>query len=177
VAGGNCSTRQIGSIPSALRCRQGTSRLGRPRVELPGAEKGCCSQDFVSPPQLTVLPLQLPDPLPRQGGHSRSQTRIHLRPPDPSPQRLLGHPQLSRDRLNRCPPRGVIASVLPAPASPPTPAASAVPRRACHLSILSTNGVSNFPGAFRTLALAGRRVTAPGKPMSPETLELEGWST
>lgn len=92
---------------------------GRP----PGRNEGSCPKNFVSPPQLAVLPLQLPEPLPHQGGHSRSQTPVHPRPPHPPPERLLGQPQPGRDRLNRCPLRVVTASVLQHRPHPPIPAA------------------------------------------------------
>jgi len=132
----------------------------RRALELPGEKKGGRSQNLVGPPQVTVLPLQLPDPLPFQGGHTAPQPLLHLRLPQPAAE-PWSSPIRMRSTQSPPTPRGTRLLLQHQPHRPLSQLLR-VPRRACHLSILSTNGVASFPGAVHgslPFSLSGQSAT------------------
>src|SRR5215210_6213544 len=120
------------------------------RVELPREESRRRLEDLVRAPQLTVLALELLDPLRLNRAHTRPGAVIDLGLPDPRTQRLRRHPELLGDRDDRCPLRRILTLGLEDHPRRALPDLRRIPAPSCHHAILSSAQASNFSGAVQS---------------------------
>src|SRR5690606_5912915 len=112
------------------------------------------------PPQLTVLALELLEPLTLLARQTRPLPRIPLAPPNPAAQRLGRTADLLCDRLDRRSFRFILVRVLADQPTRPLPHLRRVLLCSCHGSNFSKVGASGKLGAIHCCACS---ISVPGR--------------
>src|SRR4029453_10328509 len=124
------------------------------RVELPREESRGRLENLVGAPQLTVLALELLDPLAAGARPPGPLPRIGLGLTHPTPERLGRHPELLSDRRDRRPLRLVLVPLFKHHPRRPLTDLTRIRRLPRHKAqILSRGRASKFPGAVHSAPL------------------------
>ena len=125
------------------------------RVELTREESRSRLQDLVRSPELPVFSFEFTNAFSFIGADPGPATGINLRLPDPTPQRLRGHPRLRRDRLNTRPLRAMLALVLEHQGNRTLPELPRIPLRPRHLTDpLKAIGLQQTRGGSRMFLIS-----------------------
>src|SRR5215204_6460232 len=120
------------------------------RVELPREESRRRLEDLIRAAQLTVLALELLDPLGLRARHPSALPAIGLGPAHPTAQRLGRHPEILSERRDSRPQRRILALLFKEHPRRPLTDLTRIRRLPRHMApILSRDRASKFRGAIQ----------------------------